>query len=103
MRSRTLGFTSSWDGAAAARALALVGIAVSAGRSQDLPERLPSLGSAELQDPLLSDAAPVACYEGVMDADSDCCGCGGWCWQMLPDGLIYPSYMAGGKGARIAA
>ena len=75
-------------------------------------ERLPELSQIEpLPDATSAEAQPYAAYpeQGYFDYDSWMTASAGptaikpdWDWQLLPDGIIYQSYLANSKESRMA-
>ena len=53
----------------------------------------------------LPPAQPYVDLDVYLDSleDDEVCDIDAWCWQILPDGLIYPAYLAGQKESRLSA
>lgn len=84
--------------------------AMTAGQATAQYERLPELSQIEPLPGVEVDADPYAVYpqQGYFDYDTwmtDCAGPtaykGDWDWQLLPDGIIYQSYLANPKQSRM--
>ena len=62
-------------------------------------DELPRMASTGL--PPAQPYVDLDAYLDSLQAD-EVCGSDEWCWQILPDGLIYPAYLAGLKESRLS-